>query len=242
MWKGSGAVVVKSIGSMIKTLGVLIKGTAPRRLHLYMVMVLAIFYATMLSIAIALFPAPGYSFLNNTVSEMGSFASNPAGWWVFSLNDIFLGVCVIPHFIYIYRRLVPTSKFVAFFALIAGFVSGAGFALVGSFPMDFADPHNYSAGIAFGGFFATIMIVMLLFIWKIAHNEAWPTKKQFWVLYGPLIVACPLVFLMPNIPQSAFYWAVDPRWFSWPLWEWTFMLSITYWMIIMAWIVPDQPT
>ncbi len=227
-----GAIIVQSLEKIVT-------GTAPKRTQLYAVTVLGSFYLTMITIAMSLFPPPGYSPLNNVISEMGGIAANPAGWWVFDLTEIALGILIIPHFLYIYRKIVPTSIWVARFALLAGIIGGAGFALVGSIPIDIQPYHDFSAGIAFSGFTISILIVMALFLWKLAHKEIWPSKKQFFALYGPLFVTFPFVLVMPNIAHIAMAWGVDLRWFSWPPWQWTFMFSIMYWLIVMALIVPD---
>ncbi len=227
---------------LVQSLEKIVTGTARKRTQLYATTFLATIYMTMISISMSLFPPPGYSLLNNVISDMGGIAANPAGWWVFDLTEIALGIMIVPHFLYIYRKLVPSSKWISFLALITGIIGCVGFCCVGLIPIDVQPYHDTSAGIAFGGFTLAILIIMFLLIWKVAHNEEWPSKKQFFLLYAPLFVTFPFVLVMPNIPHMAIAWAVDLRWFSWPPWQWTFMFSIMYWMIVSALILPDVPT
>ncbi len=236
MWKGvSKPVIVKSIGDIIK-------GEAPKRTHLYVVFSMSFVYVVMISIAQSLFPAPGYSLLNNVISDMGGIATNPAGWWVFDITEITLGILMIPHYLYLYRRLHASSEILAKLALIAGIVGCAGFANVGLFPQDIFTPHGVAAITAFSGFTVASLLIMIIFIQNMMTNAQWPSKKQFWLLYGPLFVTFPLIFVMPILGFIASSWPVDLRWFSWAPWQWTFMFSLMYWMIIIALIMPDRPS
>ncbi len=230
-----GVVVAKTLESMIK-------GAAPKRTHLYSLVTFVVIYAVMISISIGFFPPPGYSLLVNQISDMGGIATNPAAWWVFTFSDVVLGLVMIPHFLYLYRRLVPTTLWGSRLALYSGIVGCIGFAFVGIIPQDYSDPHNAAAFFAFGGFTISAFLVMCIFIFRLVRNARWPTRKHFWLLYGPLFVTFPLILVMPSLGSIATSWAVvDIRWFSWPPWQWTFMFSIMYWMISIAFILPDKP-
>jgi hypothetical membrane protein len=227
--------------AVAKTLESMIMGAAPKRTHLSSMVTVVILYLIMISISIGFFPTPGYSLLVNQISDMGGIATNPAAWWVFDVTEVALGLMMIPHFLYLYRRLVSTTKWVSRVALYAGIVGSLGFAFVGLIPQDYPDPHNAAAYVAFSGFTISAFLVMCIFIIKLVRNAGWPTRKHFWLLYGPLFVTFPLILFMPSLGSIATSWAVDIRWFSWPPWQWTFMFSLMYWMIIIALILPDRP-
>jgi len=226
---------------VVRTLGCIVRGTAPKKHHLNAMLLLSIIYFIGIVISISFYPNQAYSPLSNYISDMGSIAYNPVAWWVFNLTEVFLGILMIPHFLYLYRRLLPTARLLTRLALISGIAGCIGFSWIGIIPEDFQLPHSVGAILAFAGFTTSALFTMLVFIRKIWLKSRWPSPRDFWILYGPLCVTLPLVFIMPNLAPLVSSLPLDLRWFTIPIWEWTFMVSLMYWIISVAIITPDVP-
>ncbi len=222
----------------MKTFGIIYKGRAPKNTYLKYLLIPVTLFLFAVIVAIGFYPAPGYTPLTNHVSDMGGIANNPSVWWFFDSSIITIGILMIPHFVYLYRRLMPTAKWLTRLAMFCGVVGCIGFSVLGMFPQDIETPHDWAANFAFGGLGAAAFFTMFVLLRKKWVRATWPSWKAFLVLYGPLFVTITFVIMMPNLDPIA---GMDPRWFTWPPWQWTALLSVLYWIIIVAIIVPDLP-
>ncbi|OLS14827.1 MAG: hypothetical protein RBG13Loki_1586 [Promethearchaeota archaeon CR_4] len=222
---------------VVKTLSNVVRGTTPKKHHLSLIVVLTIIYFVGIVVSIWFYPNQTYSPLNNFISDMGGIATNPEVYWVFNTTVILIGILTIPHFIYLYRRFVLINEWLTRLMLISGILGCFGFVCVGLIPEDFKAPHDISALVAFGGFTSAALFTMLIFL---IIKSQWISPRKFWILYGPLCITYPLIFIMPNLTSLVSSLSLDLRWFAWPIWEWTFMGSLTYWIIGVAIITPDR--
>ncbi len=221
-----------------KTLGIIYRGQASKPTHIkYLLALIALFFIAV-TVAVGFFPAPGYTPLNNHVSDMGGIARNPTVWWFFDASIIGIGILMIPQFVYLYRRLMPTTKWLTRLAMICGVVGCIGFSVLGMFPQDIPDPHDIAADLAFGGLGLAAFLTMFILLRKKWVRESWPSWKAFLLVYGPLYITITLIIVMPNLDPVA---GIDPRWFSWTPWQWTALLSVLYWLVIITFITPDLP-
>src|SRR5271157_3367889 len=108
---------------------------------LFFVFTLAVLL-TGIIVAQVFFPG-GYSILKNHISDQGGMKSNPQVYWFFDIIVVITGILLVPSFIWLYRRLLPTMLPLSKFATFAAIVGCAGFMLVGIIPEDFGNMHDY---------------------------------------------------------------------------------------------------
>ena len=111
----------------------LITGRASKRVHGLAVMCVFVFFFSACLIAQRTFIG-GYSIYEHTVSSQGNDIVNPDGYRLFNLAIIATGFMLIPHFIYLYRRLMPTSPLLTQFFIWSGITGCFGLVLLGFYP------------------------------------------------------------------------------------------------------------
>ncbi len=226
---------MKDISQFLRTF---YRGQAPKRAYLKYMMIPITIFIIAVTVAISFFPAPGFTPMNNHVSDMGGIASNPAVWWFFDVSIFFVGILMTPNFVYLYHRLMPTAKWLTSLVTFCGLVGCIGFSVLGMFPQDFATPHDIAADLSFGGLGGAAFLTMFVFLRKMWIKASWPSWKAFLALYGPLIVAMTFLLIAQSIDPLP---GIDPRWFTWPPWQWIALLSVLYWIILIGIIIPDLP-
>ncbi len=208
----------------------LLSGRAPKKLQGIYFLCVTAFLLTMFLIAQAFYPG-GYTPLNNFISNQGGIANNPRGHVFFILGAGISGILLIPHVLYIYRHLAPTAKLLSQIAALCGIIGAIGFSLVGWIPEDFAEPHDAMATVAFSGFGASAFFSFLVSIRKLWLKEEWPSLKSFVFTYSITITMAVLAALVPTMGYLADLWNIDPRWFSWPPWQWASFFNVLIWFI-----------
>lgn len=214
---------------------------APKRVYLrYFFAVLAI-YAAGIVIGAALYPG-GFSILTVYVSYLGGDPENPIGRYPYNATVLIAGILLIPHFIYLYRRLTPACKIISFLACLCGIVGAAGFASLGIFHQGFIyihDSHRWATDMAFGGLGGSAFFMLMAFIRKSWMTRSWPKWWHTFIVYAQIlgIVGVALLFsetdLFTGLP-------IDPAFFQDKFWEWFYTFAVMGWLIEIGLIVPKE--
>lgn len=203
----------------------LLHGTASKRhMGIYFFSFL-IFLITMWLLAQSLYIG-GYSIFKDYISGQGDPNNNPNGYLFFMFGTGLTGISLIPFYIYLFRRFIPTLKFISQVFVLSGIISSIGLTMVGFFPRNTAVDllHDIGADMAFNGAGLCAVCTMFILIRKMVLKTEWPKLYQFLILYG-------LVFGVGAwIPfQSNSY-----------LTQWTGFFILMIWMIGLFIIVPDN--
>ncbi|MHA1734737.1 MAG: DUF998 domain-containing protein, partial [Promethearchaeota archaeon] len=203
---------------------VLAGGGTKRQQGALLAVVLAVFgFGTLY--AQAVFPGR-YSILENHVSDQGGIHDNPRGFLVFDTCVVATGILLVPFFLWLARRLLPTTPPLSYLAVTSGIIGSLGFSMVGAFPEDLGTIHEVAAGLAFGGLGASAFFCFLIMARKMWLRDQWPKPWQFALLYGQIVAVGVLAVLF----QTKTVVGVDPRLYSWPPWQWSLMLSLLAWL------------
>jgi len=221
-------------------LAILFTGRATKRDQLVLfVVTLAIF---LFGVIIAQFFYPGgYSILRNYVSDQGWQATNPETYWVFDTAVIVTGLLLIPLFLWLHKRLVPTTVLLSRIATFFSLVGCLGFSLVGGFRKDFEVPHDTVTVVAFGGLGLAAFFMLFVLLRKMMLREIWPNKVGYVIFFGQLMVVAVLSLVFALAKTTLARAGVDPAWLAWPPWEWLLLISMTIWMGGLLVMAPDLP-
>lgn len=139
------------------------------------------------AIARALLPA-GYLLDINAISRQGNLVQNPIGAWFFIISTAITGFLLIFYFIYLYRRLLPTMKFLCRLFVFFGIIGGLGLSLVGMFPEQGGDVvqtvHNIGNIMAFGGLGIAAFFSLVIMFRRLIKKQPWPNFWQFGVVFA----------------------------------------------------------
>ncbi|NMC04497.1 MAG: DUF998 domain-containing protein [Candidatus Lokiarchaeota archaeon] len=206
-------------------------GTASKRLHLqYFAGVLAIYIAGTI-ISAAMYPG-GFSFTTVYTSYLGGTTQNPVGRYFYNIAELLTGVLLVPHFIFMYTRLVPACKALSFIACLFGIVGSLGFAAIGIYAqgVDY-EGHRWTTILAFGGFGVSALLMLSAFIRKAALKHAWPKWWHVAMIYGPVFGTIGVVMLCGEFN-------VAPAIFTDQFNEWVYLFVVMAWIIEIPLITP----
>ncbi len=218
----------------------MLSGRASKKQHGILVICLLSFLALMWSLAQFFFIGQ-YSILNNTISNQGRTDLNPNGFFFFTIGAVVTGIFLISHFLYIYNNLKPTSKVILILSIIAGITGAIGFIFVGLIPGDVYKPgHSMAARIAFGGLELSSVFMIPVFLRKIISGDPWPSKIQFIFMYVLFFLSLILALIVPEMDYLTEAWSIDPRWFTWPPWQWLSFFNVLIWLVLMYLYIPGE--
>lgn len=208
----------------------IITGNAPKSEQIWYALFIAVFFAFICAIAIALYPTD-YSILDNHISNQGSITKNPAGHKFWNVGMFIEGILLVPFALYMYRSYQSGWPTVAKFALVSGILAAIGYSLVGVFPEEVAIVHMVVACFAFFGLLANYYLHFLIF-WRQFQrtNFKWPNSWRFHTLYHLLNFGFFTTIIMPNADSANASLNWDPRIFEFPLWEWLLLTIMYIWM------------
>lgn len=188
-------------------------------IYLAALLFLSIFF---IGICILLYDGP-FTFRDVCISNLGNPLYNPRGWWVFSLGMCLLAVLIIPHVVYLYKRVdfgVELLRKAWFLLVMVG--------VFGMFMVGIVNETNYGlhiafAAFAFGGYGLAMILSILVMIIRVIRGKKWPDARSFSVLLVLL-----LGFLMVIVSEILKYGINNPA-----------DLNFTEWMaffLILTWI------
>jgi len=201
---------------------VILKGAADKRSQGLFLSAICSFFIIMCGIAIALFPPP-FSFLTNTMDNLGSSEKNPVGSFFFGSGLVILGTFLIPYFIYLMRQLYPTLRLLITIAIGAGILGSISFIWFGLIGEDTQPWHDIAGDFLFGSFTTSGFFLFLVFVRKKWRRERLPRWRYLLFLYGLILFLIAGAAIVPNmIPFDG----LDPRFFEWPFWQWITFVNL----------------
>lgn len=162
------------------------------------------------------------------ISRQGNILMNPIGGWFFVISTAITGFFLVFYFIFLYRRLLPSFKYLARLFLFTGTVGGIGLAFVGMFPegpnstIQFL--HNVGSTCAFTGLGCTAGFSLLIMLVRIIQKRPWPSIPQF---LGVFALTFHFVLMFPFTLGSVN--------------QWTGFYIIFVWVVGMFLIAPELP-
>jgi hypothetical membrane protein len=192
-------------------------------------------------VAIAFLLFPHYTFFDYSVSSLGAWQKNPAGWWVFSIAMWAMGFLVIPFFMHVKRAFEKyTPRFARFFQACV-FVTSGGMVALGFFPESPGTDavHYVAAGFIFIGFFVDAFISWIS-LGAMARAASLRQRKIVVISVLVLMVVAFWVVLLGMaisylVSRSAFLGSIY-------FWEWCYLLvSIGLYLLLLEIVVSREP-
>ncbi len=218
----------------------LMSGKASKMMH-------GIYFGTILSgyviislIAQSLFPVD-YSILDFKISAQGGITSNPEGHLLWNIGMIVMGILLIPHMLYLYENLKVSSPQFAQVVRLISISACVGFSFVGVFPREYPLPHSIPAAIALYGLFISLNLNLLLLIdRKKNFNSNWPRSWGFVGIFIPMNIIVLSNIARSMIPQELWNAQIDPRYYAYPVWQWSMFMSFFFTMLTLYSIIPPS--
>lgn len=189
--------------------------------------VILIGYTVISLISQYLFPVK-YSLLDFKISAQGGITSNPDGHILWNIGMILMGILLIPHVQYLSKNLKDSSPRFAKAITILSITACIGFSFVGVFPREYGLLHAIPAAIALYGFFISLNMYLLLLIEqkKNGNRILWPHSWSFITVFIPLNLIVLVNLIRALIPPEKWNSQIDPRFYTYPPWQWLFLSSI----------------
>lgn len=160
--------------------------------------------------AVALFP-PGYTPVNNWLSDLGNQNLNPNGFIFFNIGCILTGLILIPFFIGLYKWYTPKKwqKNLLIVAQIIGIFSAFALIMVGVFPEDTGLNHTISAS----SFFILLLLFLILGNISLFANERFKKWIGYYGFFAALVDLALIILIIltlsavpSNIPVPLVEW------------------------------------
>ena len=214
-------------------------GTATKKEHLTYFFSAFGIYLLGIIIAASLYPGE-FSMTTVYISYLGGYPNNPDGYMFYNICEIIAGVLFAAHFIFLYKRLVPALKIVAFVACVFGIIGSLGFASIGIYYQGSnALGHQITTWLAFGGFGGSALLLIPVLIRKMCLKHNWPSVGSFLAAYGVTIGIGVLAVLLENYGDWFISLGLDPGYTSGKFTEWLYMFVVIAWLFGTAIIAKD---
>jgi hypothetical protein len=181
--------------------------------------------------AIAVFPEP-FSFGETWISTLGHPLRNPIGFIEYNIWFVSCGLLLIPHFLYLYRRMGKGLKWLQKIIAVIWIVGTVSFGSIG-IVNDMIQPlHDNIAAIAFGGLSGAFILQLLLIIYQRVKGFH---LQYFWIavtILGSIILFWVLLFTI-GVSRAENYGDFAP-------WEWGGFFVLFGAIFGMYIVYPDQ--
>lgn len=183
-----------------------IKGKADKKIHGIFFIIVLTYFGVSLLMAQILYPG-GYSITQYFISRQGHPIKNPIGSWFFIFGTCISSILLIPHFLYMHRRMMPTLGLVTKLMTLTALIGCFGLFMVGVFPEGIAEIgwlHDIGADLAFGGLGVSALLSMFVMIRKLVLKEEKPGVLGFLLIYGVVFGLAVVIILTTNSIQQWF--------------------------------------
>ncbi len=209
-----------------------------RLLRLYTLAMVAAF-GGLVTAALLLFP--NYTFFDYSMSSLGAWHKNPAGWWLFSLAMWVMGVMIVPYFMHVKRRFEKYTPRLARLFNACALVTAVSMVLLGFFPESPGTDmiHYLDAGFIFFGFLADACISGISLA-RMARAESLRQRKIVIIVSIMITVAAFLIIAIGLgmtyiISRSAFLSSIY-------FWEWYYLVvCIGLYLLLLEVVVSREP-
>ncbi|MHA1819770.1 MAG: hypothetical protein ACTSU2_08815 [Promethearchaeota archaeon] len=183
----------------------------------------------------------GFSIDNVYMSYLGGSDHNPTGYIYYCTANFITGILLVPHFIFLYKRIAPTTKALTFISNLFGILGSIGFAMIGIFHQGILPKmHQLMTNIAFGGFGIAVLLTMFILIRKMCLRDNWPSIWSFLLLYGTMFGILIMTLLFDFYPDFFIGLGMDPRFLGNRFLEWFYFFTVLEWFIVIVLIIPDK--
>ena len=183
----------------------------------------------------------GFSMTGVYVSYLGGNLENPEGYRFYNACVFLTGFLLIPHFLFLYRRLGENPKFLNIIAIFFGIIGCVGFSFVGVFHQGVpGTSHGTATLFAFGGFGASALFLLIVFLRKRALKESYPSWGQLISVYGFLLGVLTLIVLLDSFSELFQSWGIPEEYFGDRFLEWWYLFVVMGWLIGILIITPDS--
>ena len=192
-------------------------------------------------VAIAFLLFPQYTLFDYSVSSLGAWHKNPAGWWFFSIAMWAMGIMVVPFLLHAKRKFEKYTPRSARLFQACVFVTAGGTVALGFFPESPGTDtiHYIAAGFIFVGIFVDACISWVS-IGKMAR-AARPHQRQIAIIASLVLMIAAFwvillgMLIMYLVSRSTFLSSVY-------FWEWCYvMVSDGLYLLLLEIVVSREP-
>ncbi|MBN2151221.1 MAG: DUF998 domain-containing protein [Candidatus Lokiarchaeota archaeon] len=189
----------------------------------------------------ALYLFDGYTFFDYSMSSLGAWHKNPAGWWLFSVAMWAMGVLVVPFFMHVARVFDRYTPRMARLFRACALATAASMVLLGFFPESPGTDviHYAAAGFIFGGFLAVAFISWAAFtrMAKVASD-----RRRKVVITLSLVIMVPVFMVVILGMGSAYLVSRSAFLSSIYFWEWYYLVvCIGLYFLLTEVVVSREP-
>jgi len=224
----------RSKNSKLQWLKSEIVGKVSKKDHLQYFLAVVLVYAIGIAIGAAFYPG-GFSMVGIYISYLGGNENNPEGFVYYNISVFITGILLTPHFLYLYRRLKWTPKWLKGIMSFFGMVGTLGFAFIGIFYQgSSAIGHRWTTILAFGGLGGAAFLHFLIWFILVLKNKPWPKWKYFIITYIQLFGILGLTLVFHGNEELVVRIGLDPKYAGDRFWEWFYMFAVMGWLIDTA--------
>ena len=170
----------------------------------------------------------------HTVSNQGSQAKNPSGYWIWQAGMMVVAVMKTLDFFLIHKEFTAVSELWANIGFGISLCATGAMFMVGVISEDNWDVHLIFANIAFFGYYILAHVDLFLLMGKNTVYLASPFNK---IILGCLYLLFNLTFwgmVISFLIKDKDWDNILVRFFRFPLWEWFFFIAVFVWSVYIT--------
>ena len=208
--------------SLKETFILAIKGKADKKTHGKFFLSILIYFAFSLLLA-QILHTDGFTITKHYISDHGNTEDNPVGAWFFIIGTSITGIALIPHFIYMHRRFMPTLGLVTWLMTLLAIAGCIGLFLVAVTPKNIDEIywlHDIAADLAFTGLGVSAGLSLFVMIRQLTIKGEKLRFLEFIIIWAVTISIGSVVLLTDGSIQQWFgFFAV----FAWVILSFIFI-------------------
>jgi hypothetical membrane protein len=193
-------------GSFKDNFILVLKGQANKRAHGIFFLIVLVYFGISVIFA-QILHSEGFTITEHYISDLGHTEDNPIGAWFFIIGASITAILLIPHFIYMHKRIMPTLGLITKLMTLSAIVGCIGLFLVAVTPKNIDEIywlHDIAADIAFTGLGVSAGLSLFVMFRKLTLKEEKPGILGFLVIYGISILIGVVVVLTEDSFQQWF--------------------------------------
>jgi len=177
-----------------------LKGKADKKRHGFFFIVIISYFAVSLIMA-------GFTITKHYISDHGHLEDNPVGAWFFIIGGSITALALIPHFIYMHRRFMPTLGLITWLMTLLAIAGCIGLFLVALTPKNIYEIywlHDIAADLAFTGLGVAAGLSLFVMFRGLTLKEEKPGILGFIVIWCVTISIGTVILLTDGSIQQWF--------------------------------------
>ncbi len=226
------------MAKVFDTLKLIWTGNSSKKTYLIYFLSSLMVYIIGIIIGISTYPG-GFSFLTVYTSYLGGTENNLDGYIYYNTCMFITGILLIPHFLFLSRRMQPAPKFLNNLLKLFGTIGIIGFGLIGIWHQG-ADPkgHQITTWLAFGGLGLAAFCYFILGIVKIIQKHTWPRWSTILLIYGQMSLLIGVTIWLGESEQWLIERGLNPLFSEGKFTEWLYVFIVMGWLIDTAIFAP----